>query len=48
MPVTSALGKLRQEDYEFKDSLGYIARLCPNIMLIVAIKEIIRLCSDNC
>jgi hypothetical protein len=28
MPVIQALGRLRQEDHEFKDSLGCIARLC--------------------
>jgi hypothetical protein len=27
MPVIPALGKLRQEDLEFKASLGYTARL---------------------
>lgn len=38
MPVTSALGTLRQEDYKFKDSLGYTARPCPNSILIIAVK----------
>jgi hypothetical protein len=28
MPVISALGKLRQEDLEFKANLGYEARPC--------------------
>jgi hypothetical protein len=27
-PVIPALKKLRQENYEFKASLGYIARAC--------------------
>jgi hypothetical protein len=29
MPVISALRKLKLEDYEFKDSLGYKASLRP-------------------
>jgi hypothetical protein len=28
MPVIPALGRLRQEDPEFKTSLGYIVKLC--------------------
>jgi hypothetical protein len=28
MPVIPALRRLRHEDLEFKDGLGYIARLC--------------------
>jgi hypothetical protein len=28
MPIIPALGKLRQENLEFKPSLGYIARPC--------------------
>jgi hypothetical protein len=28
MPVIPALGKLRQEDLELQDSLGYIAKPC--------------------
>jgi hypothetical protein len=27
-PVIPAFGRLRQEDHEFKASLGHIARLC--------------------
>jgi hypothetical protein len=27
-PVISVLGRLRQEDYHFEVSLGYIVRLC--------------------
>lgn len=48
MPVTLVLGNLREEDYKFKDSLGYIARPCTNIILTIAIKEIIRLVCDPC
>jgi hypothetical protein len=31
MPVIPAFRMLRQEDYEFKDSLGYIAITCLKI-----------------
>jgi hypothetical protein len=31
MPVVPALRKWRQEDREFKASLGYITRPCPKI-----------------
>jgi hypothetical protein len=31
MPVIPALRRLRQEDHEFKTSLGYIARPCLKI-----------------
>jgi hypothetical protein len=29
VPIIPALGRLRQEDLEFKVSLGYIERPCP-------------------
>jgi hypothetical protein len=28
LPVSPALGRLRQEDHKFENSLGYITRLC--------------------
>jgi hypothetical protein len=28
MPIIPVLGRLRQENYKFKASLGYLARLC--------------------
>jgi hypothetical protein len=28
MPIITALGKLRQEDHKFKDSLSYIGKPC--------------------
>jgi hypothetical protein len=28
MPAMPALGRLKQEDYQFQTSLGYKARLC--------------------
>jgi hypothetical protein len=49
MPVIQALGRLKQEDFKFEDSLGYIARHClketkqnKNVLLeIVTVQEII-------
>jgi hypothetical protein len=37
MLVIPAFGRWRQEDYEFKGSLGYIVRFCLKKLIIIII-----------
>lgn len=39
VPITSALGKLRRKDHEFKASLRYIVRLSINVCVYTHILD---------